>query len=382
MEAVALPPGPVTSPFGWRDFLGRRHFHNGADFRVTPASPGIPAAMDGVVHSRIRRAGGLCAVLNGSDGRTAIYGHLGAVRNGPVRRGEIFAIGANTGLATTGPHVHVTILDRDGNAVDPLSIPHFSVSPADASIAIAARAVGMDVQGGLEAHSTSWTGPEGGDVHFELNPAGSAQADTDSSESEEALPAPAKEGEWQITAKPIYGKGETKYPELLRAASLQSLVEQAVAKMPADRLGTRWPALEVAMVPGESTLWRAIPWGGSSFIWEEVAGLVSFYTMSWKLGPLTNRRVPQFQITMGMEQKANVLPSLEWLNGLIGLTFPAIKPGSIVYSTEANSIGSHGGWVSAGSFYNHDSFWSMTRAWPAAFGTDGKLELIAPDIKV
>lgn len=45
--------------------------------------------------------------------------HNYIVKNGKFKEGTLVAITGNTGHITTGPHLHVQILDKDGNRLDP-----------------------------------------------------------------------------------------------------------------------------------------------------------------------------------------------------------------------------------------------------------------------
>lgn len=120
---VAPVKGKITSGFGWRTdpVLGGREFHNGVDI-VCKFSPVYDVA-DGKVISvyEDNELGGLQIRIKHNNGYSSGYAHLSKslVKKGDkVERGSVIAISGNSGKST-GPHLHFTLTDPDGNKVDP-----------------------------------------------------------------------------------------------------------------------------------------------------------------------------------------------------------------------------------------------------------------------
>lgn len=115
--SIQLPEGKLTSGFGPRELFGRK-FHSGVD--IVPVNRGLQAGIAGVLEMKVNCDGGLLARITGEDGTQVVYGHLQMVLPASrVEVGQPFAVSGNSGLSTTGPHVHVSVL-RNGVLVDPL----------------------------------------------------------------------------------------------------------------------------------------------------------------------------------------------------------------------------------------------------------------------
>jgi murein DD-endopeptidase MepM/ murein hydrolase activator NlpD len=117
-----VPPGAVTSPFGWRvdPLQHTTRFHGGIDIRAAYGQQ-VPAAADGrVLIAREQGGYGLTVVVEHADGFQTRYAHLSALS---VSEGETVAEQQTVGLAgrtgrATGTHVHFE-LTRDGRRLDP-----------------------------------------------------------------------------------------------------------------------------------------------------------------------------------------------------------------------------------------------------------------------
>lgn len=123
----------ISSYFGYRNIFGSRSFHNGIDFPVPQGTP-VYSTQTGIVkYCSFIKGYGNSVIVQNIDGNTALYAHLEEnyiVKVGQeVNQGEQIAIvgpkylsnGILNGL-TTGPHLHFTIYNNDGNAIDPLSL--------------------------------------------------------------------------------------------------------------------------------------------------------------------------------------------------------------------------------------------------------------------
>jgi murein DD-endopeptidase MepM/ murein hydrolase activator NlpD len=122
--APAVPPGSVTSAFGWRQdpITGRSRFHSGTDVRMAYGQDvRVPAG--GTVAFVGNKSGyGLTVIVDHGNGVETRYAHLSSspIRQGDVvESGQVIAQSGNSGRST-GPHLHFEVLSK-GQAVDPRS---------------------------------------------------------------------------------------------------------------------------------------------------------------------------------------------------------------------------------------------------------------------
>lgn len=121
---VALAPGRITSPYGWRQdpINGAVKFHAGTDVAM-PVGQDVPAAQAGRVSFAGERSGyGLTVEIDHGNGLTTRYAHLSEADvnvGDAVAEGQTIAKSGATGRVT-GPHLHFEVLDQ-GQAVDPAS---------------------------------------------------------------------------------------------------------------------------------------------------------------------------------------------------------------------------------------------------------------------
>ena len=130
---AALPGGPhgggvvtsssITSPYGWRrdPITGDSRFHRGVDLKAAYGQD-VPAAAGGrVLFSGSQGSYGTTVVVEHQDRSRTRYAHLSVAlveAGDEVSRGDLIGRAGSTGRAT-GPHVHVEVVDVDGNSVDP-----------------------------------------------------------------------------------------------------------------------------------------------------------------------------------------------------------------------------------------------------------------------
>ena len=109
--------GAITSPFQSSD----RPDHNGVDIRAAVGTP-VRASDAGVVAAQYwHDRGGRSMLVDYANGMRAGFAHLSAynVADGEsFERGQVIAYTGDTG-ATTGPHLHYTLRDREGEYVNP-----------------------------------------------------------------------------------------------------------------------------------------------------------------------------------------------------------------------------------------------------------------------
>lgn len=113
----------ITSPFGYRinPVTGQKQFHNGIDLSAAVATK-IKSPGDGIVSNYYSNdVGGNQLIIKHDNGFTTGYAHLNKsfVSMGErVNQGQFIAESGNTGKVT-GPHLHLTLRDKDGNLLDP-----------------------------------------------------------------------------------------------------------------------------------------------------------------------------------------------------------------------------------------------------------------------
>jgi murein DD-endopeptidase MepM/ murein hydrolase activator NlpD len=91
-------PGVITQ--------GVREGHPAIDIACIPGTP-VRAAHDGTARIERSYTHGITLVLNGSDGLITRYSHLQSAGSpGPVMRGDQIGSCGNTGIWSSGPHLH------------------------------------------------------------------------------------------------------------------------------------------------------------------------------------------------------------------------------------------------------------------------------------
>lgn len=123
----------ISSYFGYRNIFGKENFHNGIDFPVPEGTP-VYSTQDGFIKSCSFLNGyGMSIIVQNYDGNQVLYAHLSEtflVNVGEqVTQGEQIATvgpkylsnGILNGL-TTGPHLHFTVYNNQGRAINPLTL--------------------------------------------------------------------------------------------------------------------------------------------------------------------------------------------------------------------------------------------------------------------
>ncbi len=127
---TALPcspmPGRISSPFGWRihPTLKTKKFHNGVDLPVANGTR-LNALGNGTVIAVGNESGGGNYIrVRYDNGYESFYCHLqkSTVKKGQrVNAGQEIAKSDNTGIYTTGAHLHFE-LRKNGKLIDPCSV--------------------------------------------------------------------------------------------------------------------------------------------------------------------------------------------------------------------------------------------------------------------
>lgn len=117
--------GPITSPFGKRKapVAGASTNHGGVDVDANIGTE-VRAPWDGTVkktYDDTTYGGGLTMIIKHDNGFTSGFCHLSAFAKSAgerVRQGTVVCLTGNTGR-TSGPHLHFSLRDTNGNRVDP-----------------------------------------------------------------------------------------------------------------------------------------------------------------------------------------------------------------------------------------------------------------------
>lgn len=113
----------ITSDYGYRvhPITQVKSFHNGIDISV-PSGSGIYAPASGTVLSQYsNEAGGKQMVVKHNTGKITGYAHLSTYSvpvGAKVKKGQEIAKSGATGKVT-GPHLHFTLKDSNGNYLNP-----------------------------------------------------------------------------------------------------------------------------------------------------------------------------------------------------------------------------------------------------------------------
>lgn len=120
---IPVRKGRVSSTFGYRrnPFNGAVQFHRGVDIAVDTGTP-VRACWGGRVESvEWSRGSGHQVRLSHAGGRSTVYKHLSAVRVARGRwvdGGDQVGASGNTGMMSTGPHLHLETIGG-GKPLDP-----------------------------------------------------------------------------------------------------------------------------------------------------------------------------------------------------------------------------------------------------------------------
>lgn len=83
----------------------------------------IASPVEGIVEKQYTgNQGGMWLWIKDNEGRSWQFAHLSKYLcsiNDTIKKGEVVAISGNTGTITTNPHLHLQIIDKNGNRLDP-----------------------------------------------------------------------------------------------------------------------------------------------------------------------------------------------------------------------------------------------------------------------
>lgn len=123
----------ISSYFGYRELFGKQNFHNGIDFPVQKGCPIFATLSGTITFSNFNSGYGNSIIILHDNNFKSLYSHLDEnyiVKTGQyVKKGELigyvgpkYLSNGNLNGWTTGPHLHFSIFNEKGIAIDPLSL--------------------------------------------------------------------------------------------------------------------------------------------------------------------------------------------------------------------------------------------------------------------
>lgn len=122
----------ISSYFGYRELFGKQNFHNGIDFPVPPSTPVYAVASGTITYTGFLNGYGHSITMLHNNGTKTLYSHLDEIYKvkvgGSIKQSEVIGYVGPKYLSngilngwTTGPHLHFSIFNNQGVAVDPLT---------------------------------------------------------------------------------------------------------------------------------------------------------------------------------------------------------------------------------------------------------------------
>lgn len=125
----------ISSTYGYRDVLDSYHFHNGLDYAVHEGTSVFSTSSGVITYSSFNNTYGNMITILHDSGYKSLYGHLSD--NILVKIGDYVSSNQLIGYVgprvlpngkingmTTGPHLHFSIFDANGNSVDPANFEY------------------------------------------------------------------------------------------------------------------------------------------------------------------------------------------------------------------------------------------------------------------
>lgn len=123
----------ISSYFGYRELFGKQNFHNGIDFPVAKGNPVFATLSGTVIFSNFNSGYGNSIIILHDNNFKSLYSHLEEnyiVKNGQyINAGQLigyvgpkYLSNGNLNGWTTGPHLHFSIFNDKGIAIDPLTL--------------------------------------------------------------------------------------------------------------------------------------------------------------------------------------------------------------------------------------------------------------------
>ncbi len=124
----------LSSLYGYRELFGQKNFHNGIDFAAVQNTPVYAIEYGTVIYNDFNIFGyGNTIIILHNNGYKSLYAHLS--NNSCVNVGDIVLKGEqissigpkilDNGISngnTTGPHLHLTVYDINGDTINPLKL--------------------------------------------------------------------------------------------------------------------------------------------------------------------------------------------------------------------------------------------------------------------
>ncbi len=122
----------ISSYYGYRELYGKQNFHNGVDFLAPQGSKIYSIASGVITYVGFLNGYGNSVIILHNNNTKSLYGHM--ANNFQVKVGEHVYQSTLIGYVgpkylengklngnTTGPHLHLSIFNQDGNTIDPFS---------------------------------------------------------------------------------------------------------------------------------------------------------------------------------------------------------------------------------------------------------------------
>ncbi len=135
ISSICLPTDTkvISSYYGYREIFGNTSFHNGIDFPISPGSNVYAFCSGTVTHAGFLTGYGNTIIISHDNGFKSLYAHLESIFL--VKLGQYVTTKQQIGKVgpkylengmlngyTTGPHLHFSIFDTNGNSFDPVTI--------------------------------------------------------------------------------------------------------------------------------------------------------------------------------------------------------------------------------------------------------------------
>ena len=122
----------ISSYFGYRELFGKQNFHNGIDFPALKGSPIFASRSGTIIFSGFSNGYGNSIIILHDNNYKTLYAHLDEKMTqkigNTVKQGDVIGYVGPKYLSngvvngwTTGPHLHFSIFNDKGIAIDPLS---------------------------------------------------------------------------------------------------------------------------------------------------------------------------------------------------------------------------------------------------------------------
>lgn len=122
----------ISSYFGYRELFGKQNFHNGIDFPALEGSTIFASRSGTIIFVGFSNGFGNSIIILHDNNYKTLYSHLDEniiqKVGGNIKQGDIIGYVGPKYLSngvlngwTTGPHLHFSVFNDEGKAIDPIS---------------------------------------------------------------------------------------------------------------------------------------------------------------------------------------------------------------------------------------------------------------------